>query len=431
MARQTSLAEYFRSFIPTTTSLPMNSTDFSSIMPCNKSKEAMYSTETMAPTEAMNSTEMMASKEAMNLTEMMASKEAMNSKEIETNSLEENSTHVTYNRESRASMMDSDSDLIPAESSISLSDIKFPTFNWPSFGNVPTLLTPCFGTFTLTAGSCRNNDSCWSVGGFVDGGCLLAEQYCCIPAVTCDGIVDRNGTVFTSPGYPNATSKTSVCRVKVNKLNFDIRQLRLDFFTFRLAQPSNTGCTSDTLDIEGSLLHSKVPRLCGNNDGSHIYVPVDQTSNELSIVISMSGDDIPRSWAIRVLQLDSKSDLPPSNCLQYYTDNTGSIESFNNNNSVIHGVNYAICIGLNEGFCGATYTPVIFNLPGTNGRNCDKSDFIQLPPTSTKGEPLCGNRHFDSWVTTRNEPQVIFVESNGRIHGTGFKFNYQQNICEF
>ena len=48
-----------------------------------------------------------------------------------------------------------------------------------------------------------------------------------------------------------------------------ICQLRLDFDTFRLAQPDNVSgqCTTDAFSVSGVV--NAVPVICGENSGSH------------------------------------------------------------------------------------------------------------------------------------------------------------------
>ena len=49
----------------------------------------------------------------------------------------------------------------------------------------------------------------------------------------------------------------------------NICQLRLDFDTFRLAQPDNVSgqCTTDAFSVSGVV--NAVPVICGENSGSH------------------------------------------------------------------------------------------------------------------------------------------------------------------
>ena len=53
----------------------------------------------------------------------------------------------------------------------------------------------------------------------------------------------------------------------VNRASDDICQIRLDFVTFNIAPPNNTGeCLTDFFLVTGG---SAVPQICGTNDGQH------------------------------------------------------------------------------------------------------------------------------------------------------------------
>merc|ERR1712062_742463 len=76
-------------------------------------------------------------------------------------------------------------------------------------------------------------------------------------------------------------------------------------------------------------------------------------ANTLAISISTANANVMRSWKILVTILeagDSSIEGKPSGCLQWFTGETGRIQSFNHVNSAntqgrnIGGLSYAICI---------------------------------------------------------------------------------------
>ena len=78
--------------------------------------------------------------------------------------------------------------------------------------------------------------------------------------------------------------------------------------------------------------------------------------------------------------------LAPSNCLQYWTDTTGTISSFNFRSvsdsattfQQLSNQDYTMCVRVNQGFCGICYTTCTDNL------NSPSASFsISGPSTST------------------------------------------------
>ena len=77
-------------------------------------------------------------------------------------------------------------------------------------------------------------------------------------ASTCDSslTVSHNNTYVRNPSYPSALSSstsTQTCGYKVQKLNDQICQLRLDFENLELGQTASSGVCTDTLQVTASV----------------------------------------------------------------------------------------------------------------------------------------------------------------------------------
>ncbi|KAL1398688.1 hypothetical protein pipiens_008762 [Culex pipiens pipiens] len=197
------------------------------------------------------------------------------------------------------------------------------------------------------------------------------------PTLACGGTSLLKMTTLISPAQIGTNGgAASSCTYTIRAMNLRVCQLRLDFNTFNLAQPTADPyprCVNDVLTIENMDFH-----LCGANDGQHIYVPFSPTYNDMTMTIDFKlagrtlGEQAPY-WNIRVQQLEcpvgpafaSKlanrfipeipppsgktfsndlATLAPTGCLQYFTAPTGTIKSFNfGPGPYIGDTNYAIC----------------------------------------------------------------------------------------
>lgn len=114
--------------------------------------------------------------------------------------------------------------------------------------------------------------------------------------VTCGGVVsNRNNTIFVNPGYPNNVTEPQTCdlTVPVNKACF----IRLDFLNFTMYQPLEGSCLVDQFYIPE--LARSVPMLCGNNNGSHMYLDV-RGLPQITIRINLGEWGGRRNWMIRI-----------------------------------------------------------------------------------------------------------------------------------
>ena len=136
-----------------------------------------------------------------------------------------------------------------------------------------------------------------------------------------------------NPSYPEAENNASVIQiVRLEKINANIVQVRLDFLEFMLDGGSQltSPCDVEKCVIRGSRGNIlNVGPLCGDNRGQHLYIPVDMVFDEVA-TISIETMVAPRGanvsaplWNIMITQLDSTCapDIPliaPEGCDQYH-----------------------------------------------------------------------------------------------------------------
>ncbi|XP_052864226.1 uncharacterized protein LOC128276158 [Anopheles cruzii] len=202
------------------------------------------------------------------------------------------------------------------------------------------------------------------------------------PTLACGGTSLVKTTTLIAP--TNAGANGVTCVYTIRALNLRICQLRLDFNSFSLAQPTLDPypvCINDALTVQNMDFN-----LCGENSGQHVYVPFSPTSADRTLTITFriaSRSHIPTlgnpHWSVRVQQLECPAgmpmamralllpepqpqpepqarthhndlgDLAPAGCLQYFSEPSGTVESFNLGNGAggvgpyLGGVNYAIC----------------------------------------------------------------------------------------
>ncbi|XP_069171015.1 uncharacterized protein [Procambarus clarkii] len=212
----------------------------------------------------------------------------------------------------------------------------------------------------LTMGTCMPAKDCTKSGGRSSGTCAKGYGVCCIGLQTCDGSTNYNNTYFVNPGYSGTDSGTGACSLTINRVNSNICQMRFDFLDFELAQPDVHGnCYEDFFTVTAT---TSVPRLCGSNDGQHMYINVDPAGGAVKMTVDRSGTNVARSWNIKVVQIPCDSRYKaPSGCLQYYTATSGTVYSFNFAGSVnsasmegsqIADLDYGVCVEMADGYCG-------------------------------------------------------------------------------
>ncbi|KAF2355845.1 CUB domain [Trinorchestia longiramus] len=316
-------------------------------------------------------------------------------------------------------------------------------------------------------GVCRSFIDCAFRGAKSEGNCgFLGLSVCCIPnlgensTVSCKKSTSIEEAVFLRPVRNNPADE-GMCSLTITPSN-DTCQLRLDFTQFSLAQPDLEGvCATSYLTVTGG---STIPKICGDNDGQHMFVDVTPGTDVVLEVTSGSDDD---KWNIKATQLScSSDDLSPTDCLQYFTDTSGTITSFNYDDSSeletfqLSDQSYNICIKEQEGFCSITFAqaedspfsvsldsealpPSLPPLPLVDG-DCT-TDYIELPGATitdnsniggnpTTADSFCGLA-FPGATSTAQPYMLKFVSDEnegpaGDSYNKGFRLDYTLNACE-
>ncbi|XP_022920246.2 uncharacterized protein [Onthophagus taurus] len=318
-------------------------------------------------------------------------------------------------------------------------------------------------------GTCYTKRQCADIGGIASGSCASNIGVCCVIQLGCGATSSYNNTYFVNTNFPSTVTGTGSdrCVYTIKQCNSDICQVRIDFISATLAQPDGDGnCRDDSLTIIGG--GSQVPVLCGENTGQHVYVDFYQSQDIQIIVTTSAAQGSNRNWNFKVTQIGC--DCPtkaPSGCLQYHTELSGTVQSFNygsTGSSSLNNIgavgtrqlvnqNYGICVAMRPGYCSITWTPssmssftvsgdtdgvqMLIGTPaaGIMGENCT-SDFVVIPAPFVNNvlqnyDRFCGN-YFPP-VTTYSKPFVLTVYTNGNetndVANRGFSLNYQQNRC--
>ncbi|XP_037084949.1 uncharacterized protein LOC119105590 [Pollicipes pollicipes] len=329
----------------------------------------------------------------------------------------------------------------------------------------------CRGSNGLN-GTCVSPAECRQRGGQDSGTCAGSYGVCCTMTGGCGNFTRYNNSYFES----QSSGASPNCQYTVYRdPGAPICQLRLDFETFKLAQPDSvTGqCTTDAFSVSGNV--NAVPVICGENAGQHMYIDVDPNSDRTVLQISTSqsaqGTAVTRNWKIRVQQIECNSTTrAPSACLQYFTGVTGTLKSFNFDGSEtgphLASQNYAVCIRDEALYCSIEYAASTV----TNAFRLDQAttsqkgsqctfDFLTIDGISQDGllqssgqQTGTQNQAFDRhcggvWAGTNSaqasaptpaitymKPYIVRVrfdntESTGESDNRGFSLNFIQKPC--
>jgi len=315
---------------------------------------------------------------------------------------------------------------------------------------------------------------------------------------------------FRSPNYPDPlVNKSMQCDLTISHdCETPICQLRLDMLDFRLGPPNQGDCNEDQFIIRAN---EPLPVLCGNNSKQHLYIDVrgrketnlnilsmpvmpkpvgvhNQTDSDRIIIEWLYEVDPDRAWNILVTQIPcSCSDTAlnvepaPTGCLQYHTDTSGVISSFNYDGTVrnyepcwngteeacggavstghLNNMDYSICIKSQTGYCGVAYKQVdseSFQLTGLQEENIPNpvygetectDDYVYIPrgnhpqdfnrkyPVERYCGQVMGNR-LAAPVITYSKPFMLRMRTDGSephggvaINNKGFQLSYTQIPC--
>jgi len=318
-----------------------------------------------------------------------------------------------------------------------------------------------------TYGVCYSPTECLSLGGSSRGSCASGFGVCCSFTGSCGGSTSLNNTYFTSSDGSSSPCSFSVCRS-----SSDICQIRLGFDTFDISQPSTVTLADTNPNTRGQCQSAQFnaasdgpapPTICGKNSGFHMYLEAKETCNTLTFTWTASES---QTWNIHIMQIECDEPWKPqSGCLQYFTGTTGTINSYNFDESHhLANQQYRNCIRTELGYCSISFTEIESDgfqissiAPSTTVLTGDlcTTDYVIIPGGgATPGQPTssdryCGN-HMEVYtsdpqpssgagttVFTNKMPfQLGFVTDDTEVDTTpaaeltkGFSIFYSQTAC--
>jgi len=260
-------------------------------------------------------------------------------------------------------------DVNKAEKAVSRNGKVFSLFSIVTFPNAGCASQSSIGNTKARNGTCFTSTECTEKGGTVSGNCAAGFGVCCLFITSAaGGSVDQNCSYIQNPNFPNAYASAAAISYTINKCSSDVCTLRLDFETFTTAGPTTTSDVNaavDTLQITTTPNQGTISALAGENSGYHAYVEVGpDTGATATLAFTFGTSTLARTWDIKVTQLAcSSTSRPASGCLQYFTQSSGRIESYNFPGDAatpsiqqhLHSQNQNICIRSN-GFRCIRYT---------------------------------------------------------------------------
>jgi len=317
---------------------------------------------------------------------------------------------------------------------------------------------------TRSSGTCLPPQNCPTADQ--SGSCAQGVGSCCIVSRTCSGSSSFNNTYFTEP----TTVTTGACTLTVNRVNDNICQARLDFVNLELSEPGADGaCDTDFFTVTGGT--STPPMICGSNTGQHMYVDMDPAGGPLKLTVdrSSASPDSTNNWDIQVTQIPCTSRYrAPAGCLQYYTETSGTVSSFNfkqdaptltDGTREIADLDYGVCVQMADGYCGIIWernttgdnygfsvssdvgalAPTLIGDPAASsiGSDCT-TDYVVIPggvytdtttSTEVQNDRFCGAGFPDS-VTSTSKPFALYYHTDADetpdSQNRGFSLNYRQ-----
>jgi len=237
--------------------------------------------------------------------------------------------------------------------------------------------TICNGTSTqkydnpncAPQGICYSNGECDDKGGTDIGSCASGFGVCCqVTGTTANG---ETLSAFTNPDYPQKTKSKGNYKYEVSVDNENVCQLRFDICELKMADPTsdstdaanNGKCEDESLEFtaSGDLFMDTslgITPLCGSskyNSNQHLYVGDFKASGEKVVTIHAKTSTKGSKWFVKVHQIDctetsglSSNLRAPKGCRQFFTEDSGEINSFNfagdGETKYWYPQNYKICI---------------------------------------------------------------------------------------
>jgi len=323
-----------------------------------------------------------------------------------------------------------------------------------------------------TYGTCYTATECTEKGGTADGNCAAGFGVCCLVTTsTCGSTVSTNTSYIRNPNYPSSYTPTSAgtCIFKISKVSDEICQLRLDFQTMSgFAEAANAGVCSDKLEAKGQT-GVNPPAICGTNTGYHMYTEFGANADDtIDVTITYASTTSAKTWNVLARQVAcTASWKAPTDCTQYFTGTSGTIQSYNfAGGQLLQAMYYNNCIRTESGYCAIQYkestgqTPDVFDLfpdnaNAVNSKTKCETSFVHIPSLSPDGimalpippsdrpfiSEQCGGvfgidgsavslaltsraKPFLVGVYTKSDPATAFTAPT-----TGFSLDYTQVPC--
>lgn len=328
------------------------------------------------------------------------------------------------------------------------------------------------GDTTTPFGTCLASSECTSKGGSSTGNCAAGFGVCCVASTsTCGTSISLNTSYIRNPGYPSTYTPTNAgtCVYTINKANDDVCQLRLDFISHSGFVTATGGVCTDKFEAAGQT-GKNPPTICGTNTGYHMYVEFGLSSTDtisLTNTFAAGGLATAKTYNILLRQICCNDNWKaPTNCVQYFTGISGSVQSYNHQGSqFLESQDYQNCFRTEKGYCkiqwkeSSTTSPDPFGIGPTalmvkaESGVCSTAHFgyFGVPQlssdgvTAISGAPLgfqsqvCGSVFGIDENTTPStliSAQLPFVANvfsdtaaNGQQNGAGFNMEYTQLAC--
>lgn len=342
-------------------------------------------------------------------------------------------------------------------------------------------------TETGTSGTCYTESECKDLEGIPNGECADGYGVCCFLTYSCRETMHHNVSYFVPPTYPQKEHRANVCPLKI-AFESDICQIRLDFLKFDILGPREGDCVDDMFVVMGGNANHRLPVICGENSGQHMFINVDTVQGPVELQMITGIEHYFRDWRIKTSLIPCSSQhRAPVGCLQYFTGIVGHVRSFNfiqRNETRLGYLNdndYAICFRRERDMCTITYsvrsdqddvellsdandtTPYgapeatlkahrepntklpPFGIATSDGKSMDLAapanagmskctgDYIAIPGLDRFcGGALSltsGSRESQSITVKNSGPLIILFKSDKHFNGRGFNINYQQGPC--
>jgi len=328
----------------------------------------------------------------------------------------------------------------------------------------------CTGSSSSTTyGTCYTATECSAAGGSADGNCAAGFGVCClITTNSCGSTISTNTSYIRNPNYPSSytPSSTGSCTFTINKSTSDICQLRIDFQTMS-GFAETDGVCSDKLATAGQT-GKQPPTVCGTMTGYHMYTEFGTTSTDtITLTLTYGSTTTAKTWNLLLRQISCDATWKaPTDCVQYFTGSTGTIQSYNfAGGQLLQGMYYTNCVRTEAGYCGIQYkestgqTPDTFDFFPNQASNAEASaggcpvSFVYIPNLSSDGVSALGiPSSTESFIsvscgqvfgldgtavslalTTRAQPFIVGVYTDTTTSltspTTGFSLDYTQVPC--